>query len=644
TANPTYAVANILKKITFPTGGYRQFIYEGNTALYYESPDKYHPDPSFTAARSFSNSTFTTGNIDPDPCLKQNFTISSYDGGAYFTFNILGLNGITCTNYRAALFSVSSPSDLTGGTQILNFANQLTAGKELSNGYYRIEVYKLSPTCTMTGISGTWTENTLTSTQISVPQYGYAQKADRKVGGVRVQEVRDYDPITAKTSSTYYKYQLYSVDSTLTSGLLVSPVDILGYTTLPNGCSFVKLIPQGSYPLSTQDNSFVVYPQVRTIESGNGWIDNTYSYVKEVPPVTNPETPTFDQSYMRGLLTQQVFYDQTGKLLKKSVYGYSYYLSTPSQVGVRIKPFWAFDVGAYSDSRPPLHPNDPPALVYCATYNVAPNIALPAWVSDSTITSYGVGTGVRTDYNYIAYQRGYLLKSEVTTINNGQTRTRTYKYASTPQAEFLFPWSTNESGTTIAKLIANNYRQPIEIVDSLKPATGAGSFVKGDRYYFGVFSAKYHVEKMRSYSTPTIYTEYNISLYDSKGNPMEVSRTGGTTEVYLWGYGRSKLVGIVKGASYSTVSPLFDPTTLDQNPPGPTTLRTQMNLIRTGLASTKAQVSSFIWHSSDNYDWEIDPAGKQTTYFADFLGRLYQVSDFNNYIRKNIEYKIAGTN
>ncbi|RFS19403.1 hypothetical protein DVR12_22475, partial [Chitinophaga silvatica] len=56
------------------------------------------------------------------------------------------------------------------------------------------------------------------------------------------------------------------------------------------------------------------------------------------------------------------------------------------------------------------------------------------------------------------------------------------------------------------------------------------------------------------------------------------------------------------------------------------------------------QVSSFIWHSSDNYDWEIDPAGKQTTYFADFLGRLYQVSDFKNYIRKNIAYKIAGTN
>jgi hypothetical protein len=110
-ANGGYAIANILKKIIYPTGGYREFVYEGNTALYNSILSQYHPDPDYTANQSFIRTDFTDISA-PYPCLKYNFTVNSADGGSQFRYVLDGI-GSLCDGYAVKLFLLTDPNDPT---------------------------------------------------------------------------------------------------------------------------------------------------------------------------------------------------------------------------------------------------------------------------------------------------------------------------------------------------------------------------------------------------------------------------------------------------------------------------------------------------------------------------------------------------
>ncbi len=81
-ADANYAQANTLKKIVYPTGGYREFIYEANKVLL-DYWTQVTPDASFYNARTIDTNAFNT-TIPWLPEYQRDFTINSTSGGASF--------------------------------------------------------------------------------------------------------------------------------------------------------------------------------------------------------------------------------------------------------------------------------------------------------------------------------------------------------------------------------------------------------------------------------------------------------------------------------------------------------------------------------------------------------------------------------
>ncbi len=112
TAVASYGQADILTKITYPTGGYRQFIYEGNTALVpHPSRDQY-PEAIYFSGKNFTRTNFRI-NPSPDTCLAQFFTVNSTDGGVKFTYNFSGV-GVACSGYVVKLFKTTTLGQTAG--------------------------------------------------------------------------------------------------------------------------------------------------------------------------------------------------------------------------------------------------------------------------------------------------------------------------------------------------------------------------------------------------------------------------------------------------------------------------------------------------------------------------------------------------
>ena len=637
-ANGTAAQANILKKITYPTGGYRSFVYEGNTILGNTSFTQYHPDPLFMANQSFTRTDFTNVTA-PMPCLSHQFTVNSADGGAQFTY-FLSSSG-TCTGYNVTVYRITVPGQPTGGAPVGNFTNMASAKVNLPNGYYRLDVKKPSSSCTMTQLQGMWVECTLSNATIATPN-GTFYRNNRNAGGVRIQEIKDYDPISGKTNSTLYKYKLYSTDSNFTSGLLVSPVNLIALEDLAQtGCSFARLLPQSYYPLATQDGAYVVYPEVRTIENDNGWIDNKFTYFSDVPGTGFPQVPNYEYGIYRGLLLSQQYFNQAGVLVRRIINNYSY-INGESQQGVRAKAYWPGTISdpfIWSEFRQ-LPPNDKPTLAACQTYSVWTQTCLLAQTIDS---SFAVSGNIASNkvFQYVANNAYYTLGREITVVSNGQSKITTYKYPFTANTAFSFPLTAAEQ-TMKTTLLNKNFLQPIETADTLQPVTGTGTLLSGIKYTYGTYNtSNIQLSQVRTYSTGTKYTEVNLSGYDGRGNLTEMYKTNDVKEVYLWGYNSQYPVAKVSGSDLATVKAFVNATILNA-PTSDAQLRTELDKIRAGLAATKAMVTTYTYLPLIGITSATDPSGKTVFYEYDAFGRLMHIRDQNNNILKKYEYKYAG--
>jgi YD repeat-containing protein len=644
-ANWFYGRANILRKITYPTGGYREIDYEGNEAFADGDFFWYHPNPSFLAPymvdRSFNETGFNNWGTS-NPCLQHLFTINSTTGHAKFYYT-LNNPAWSCGAYTVKIMRLIDSTDLYGGVEVASFTQETEEDHLLVNGYYRVDVFigdnQYSWSCTMDGIEGAWQECTLIDSNVSTP-YGTFYKVARPVGGVRVKEVKDYDPVANKIYTRQYKYKMYSTDSTLTSGLLVSPVNILQTQNISTtNCEYLTLCPGSSYPLASEGGSYVVYPEVRTIDSVNGWIDDNYSYAPDYPSSTFPYTPTEDMSFRRNHLVLERIYDKNGVLQKKKTFGYSERYGSISQIGYKYKPYWYVDPVTTHSEFKPSNPYHSVGIMACNQYGSMGIFWTPYSSVETTYSPAGNITD-STFYNYANYNDYYYLKSELNFNSNGITKVRAYKYAFNNNSDFKFGLNSYEQ-TMKSTLLDKNFFRPLEVIDSIKNNGGSLSFLHGSKYIFGKYNndSLIHLNTFRAFTTATDSTEIRFSAYDSSGNLREQFKTNNTKEVTIWGYNRTYPVAKVTGSNLGTVLSFININVIN-NPSSDAILRTELNKIRTGLAGSQAQVTTYTYSPLYGMSSMTDAAGKTLYYEYDHLGRLKLVRDQDNRIVKKIEYKL----
>jgi len=460
-------------------------------------------------------------------------------------------------------------------------------------------------------------------------------KWEHNGGGVRVKEIRDYDPLSGKTMKRDFYYKLYSADSTHTCGQLVSPVYITSIENVSGcNCSYHKLYQQSSYPLAADGNAYVVYPEVRTIDSAGGKTDRIYNYSPDVTNLIFPLVPCTDNSNYRNKLVFENIFDQSGNLLKKSVHNLGLGTTT-YQTGVRVKAYWWLQgITTWFET----NQGGTPSLSACNYYSAGLAPVFPSQEIDS-IFSGSSAQVLRTDLSYTTYNNMYFLQKKTTYINSKRTKEQTYKYAFTSNSAFNLGLSSADQ-TMKTTLQNNNFLQPLEIDDSIRTGAGSATFLTGYKYKFANFNgSKVHLNAYLTYTTPTDSTETDFTAYDAFGNCTETYKKNDVKTVTLWGYRGLYPVAKVVGSSYSTVAGFVNLSVIN-NPSSDSAMRVELNKIRTGLAGSIAQVTTYTYSPGWGMTSMTDPAGRISYYEYDVHGRLNVVRDLNRNIIKKYDYKL----
>lgn len=617
TPYPNHAKIQSLSKITYPTGGYRQFIYEGNIAPQQVNFYQFVPDPDYTILQTFKIDVPLAGGAGSQPTRKF-FTVNSTYGGSVFSAYV----NTNSSSFTIKLYRTNFGNN-TGGTEVVPQRIGNVFKWILTNATYRLDVTNTG--AFINGVDGKWNEFTLAE----------GSSYNRKVGGIRIKEVRDYDPVSNKFNIIKYEYKKYAKDSTISSGQLVLPLRVANREYATPICTYLRLNAVGNYQLTNEAGAYVVYPEVRTIEIGNGWYDSIYSFEGDYIIPESPEPPAVNNSAFRGKLLNEKIYSQNGTLLKHKVYKYETIGSGISvQKGLRVKPIFGVDNGVY---RRTFYPQSSypfaSAALYSTWYVNDVKLAL-TYAIDSLFSSSGVNI-TRTDYSY---ERGvdYFLPKQVnTTTSSGAVKEVNYRYASTPDTEFVFGLTTDEQMMKM-KLFNKNYREPLEITNTLKPAGVSSILLGGTKFIFGNFnSTKLHLSSVKEYTSISDFRETFLSSYDDKGNVREKYIHPSLTEVYLWGYNGRYPVARVIGSNINNVLAGVDLSILN-HPLDDVSLRTHLNDLRVSLST--AHVETFTYNPGIGISSSTDAKGLITYYEYDQFGRLKTVKDQKGNIIKSMTY------
>jgi YD repeat-containing protein len=646
-ANGTYAAANVLTQITYPTGGYRSFDYQGNTALL-EPGTQVKPDAGYYQTQYLSGSGFTYMS-STTPIFTDTFSVNSTDNATDFNFDLSG--------YGSGSYSVQLFQKIGGvNYSVFTFTSESSGNFVLNNGSYSVEVFE-NVNCDFTGINCWWSVCTLNSNTTS--RYNATLNANNiSAGGVRVSAVHDFDPVTGVIHTTSYQY-LNPTDTLLSGGLLISPVQVAHQGGCGGGtrnCQYIRLSTSSQYPLSTEGGSFVVYPNVRTLEDSNGHIDREYSFAFDQTPqgydaMTDfPIGPVGDNSWQRGQLVIEQTYDSNWNLLKRNAsMGQGIY---SSQWGPPYPPYTSTDyllsyqlgyrVVGYNQT---YSCNDVGLDAVCAAcwkqYTLQ---SMFAGIRSTTTTTYQPGGGSQvkqTDYSYWTNEGYPLLQTKTDYLQNGDTMRTHYCYAVNNTTDFVLGLSSTQAGW-LTTLHTANYLQPLEVTITVTPSGATSStFVEGYKYCFAYYnSSKPHISTIIHYTSQTDSVVTNLSAYDTYGNLTEEYKNYDNREVYLWGYNGQYPVAKVVGNTYATVSEYVTYTAL-QNPSSDAALRAQINNIRVALPGL--QVTTYTYSPGLGLTSQTDPAGMISYYEYDSFGRLLRIRDQNNNILQKFNYNYYNT-
>jgi len=137
-------------------------------------------------------------------------------------------------------------------------------------------------------------------------------------------------------------------------------------------------------------------------------------------------------------------------------------------------------------------------------------------------------------------------------------------------------------------------------------------------------------------------SRFSYAGYDVAGNPGMIVMTNGTTTAYLWGYNNTYPVAKVTGSNYSTVAALVNNATLQSLSTSDAAMRTELNKIRTGLAGTIAQVTTYTYAPLVGITSATDAKGVTTYYEYDNFQRLMNIKDKDGNIVKHMDYHYQG--
>ncbi|GGB18305.1 RHS repeat domain-containing protein [Puia dinghuensis] len=632
----------MLQKITYPTGGYTTFDYEGNQIIY----------PFVQGIPAFLNYNLNySNNLVNVPGASDATSCPSAEGES---------------GMKTGTFTISTAMNVQVDWQFVSvvdnsaYCELLISSTSGGNPYVKEFAYTSTGSVTITLPADTYTytidpgcafaQQGVDNPSVSFQVYQIlpAGNIPVSIGGDRVLRVTSYDPVANQTTVKKLSYadeEFYQIPNYVSQVEMITTASA-GLLNLPANADCGPQYFIGAQSVVPFDGSTIYYRTVTENLGENGENGKTvYSYPYQLwyasSYTQSPYPPIMNLSW-RATEQQKDDYVNQGNgnfsVLHSTAYKYTDppVWNTPQIVqGVKFG-----NAGDIMAGQP--DPND-----YGQYYNSG-QVYYPAdrfdrsQLTETQNTSSGGPITKVTNYSYNA---NYFLPSQVTTTNSkGQT----------VEQDIWYPGDYNSNVANMATLVTNHMvGLPVKTTTSRNGNITDGTVSDFDNSGNVTGIHRYEsstLQALPAHDPATLYPpSFNLKLslnYTSNAKAQEYLPANDIPTAILWGYNGSYPLAEVKKAHYQDLVNVLGQTVINQlsgSAPGTDDqVRAALNQLRTDPRLKGALVTSYTYQPFIGMTSQTDPAGRTTYYEYDGLGRLKLVRDQNANIVKAYDYHYQG--
>ena len=649
------AVAGMLQKITYPTGGYDAITYKAPDYRVTELPDPVLLSQNISGVGADLSTPVTTTSTPVVITNSQKVNIKS-------SFSFLG-----------------TPDQADFHAQVYIYLFNTTTGQTVYTGFLNADKTFLSDFLFLND------GNTYVLKCVAYGQYSrgdanlfyYTQgktmvEKTKTTGGVVVDFVKTYEPV--KDISSYKKYYYAALtDLTKSSGSLVT---IPKYSSDYNTIMACTLPPP---PSTGGDPNPVSYPcgwqfQFRVMHSNS--LTNLYGYSQhhicfssvveghglnfenggvEHTFTVEPNTP--GEILFGGDILGSTFSNRgDGKT------GLETFTNTFIKKGTVFQPVRQVTTTYKDDSRLSavyygytvrkryafLCEYNPPQNFQYDAFDLNRNYIYCRWVYPDTVITKtfdasGVNSLMQTEVTKYDNPIHLLPTQKIVTRSNGKNWLTQYKYP----ADF--------ASVAPYDLMYNTLHIWLPVIEQLEssvnPANSATTFAQSTKTDYQVWNGNSARIYPVTISTKTGVANYDARIqfqaYDSQGNIQSMSKVNGPQICYVYGYGGNYPVAQVTNADYNTVVAALGGATAvqafrDNLNPTDAAVKSFLAPLRSIGTLGNALVITYTYKQLIGVTSMTDAKGQTTSYEYDGFQRLTNVKDKDGNIVKHIDYHYQG--
>ncbi len=675
---PDYSksVSGALKTIKYPTKGVTEIKYEPNT--YDPGPTGDDFDDFIASSGECTNLSNTlnvsvgirNGSTDLDVSDVKTFTVTS--DNFYVKINLNVLKNAPYGSVYAGLRRIDSQAPPTGikgcedanlnGCEVCYNAEEYFAGgftqntlessfispkqQRLYPGTY--ELYATAKGGGFRPCDGSYQEfngceSLSASASITFSEGIETIPRSREVGGIRVSKVTSCPNSTSNQCFT--KKYVYEDDNGVSRGLLFRRRGLFTYKSQTRGasqCTHVNYASSSNTPLGTFFGSHVVYDKVKeySLDSQGNFNGKKTITFKTTGDSFVPEFPFIqlnNKEWYNGKKLSEVYKDLDDDIVKKTEF--SYFLNksiSPGnktyglKVGLKIFPISMNSLG-YTN----ILNSD--YSVSISTFDSTSEVDLIESKIEKNYNGIGGEAPVTTTTNYYYDNPDHLQQTRVETINSqGEVIKKEIQYAH----------DVNDTRLINEHRIA----EPLEILaykDDI--LLSHQKTVYNDQHN----PSNLYLPKFIKTTKGAQQLEDRVIYhsYDSKGNPVEVSKKDGTKIYYVWGYQQTQPIAKIEGYTdvqltniKSLINTAISKSNIDNDTcSGSQTckekdVRTALNAIRNNINMKDSQVTTFTYNPLIGVTSITDPRGQTLYYQYDDFNRLEFIKDADGNLLKEHKY------
>jgi YD repeat-containing protein len=543
--NGTYSEKGMLDKIIYPTGGWDEFFYEPNMKTWWDSVDVVDIN---------SASVYGTGG-STNQFYSQTFTVDRAQTGEFWL----------SSEWQGSLpVPDGDPAPKVALAKLYNNTTNAVLQERIAYGYQGGDHYTITgdfPVSLSPGItyrielevrngSNSYAKADIVFDAGNTKEW---KQLNEELCGVRVRKIINYDPVSNKSVSKFYRYSGLTDTIVASAQKLYYPNYITDYDQMLH-CTLNNLdivchgyvLNSSTAGLLVNDAAGVTYHYV--IESddslyAHGGIEHSYYSQGEfigagVIGATIPERPTNPYNYMNGVDTMQVFFNNEKQIIKRIQNHYS----SDGRINVmqlnnymvrkRYEPivfgapwdeddFLSFDVMQYS--------------VYSDWYHL-----------DSTITcDYDLTTStmMRKSVRYTYGNTDNILPTMLQTRGSDEVELKT---------ELSYPndLASGVSPNVYNKLVDKNILEPVVEEDKYRDTK---LLYKQTTQYKDWFDDQTIIAPeiiKQQKSSGDLENRLHFYQYDLVGNPIELAKENDNRISYIWGYNQMLPLAEIVNATY----------------------------------------------------------------------------------------------